>query len=237
MRKSSLAAALTVSLMIMLGQSGAAEAAEIRVLSAAAMRPVLNELGHRFERETGHKLVIQYDVVGVQKRKIEAGEPFDVALLTTPLVEDLTKQGKIAAGTSANIARSGIGVYVRTGAPKPDITSADAFKKAMLNAKSIGYSRDGATAMHLVGVFQRLGITEQMKAKTKDVPAGTAAAAVAKGEAELGLVVIAAVESPTGVELHGPLPADLQSYVGYTGGIGAAAKEAKAGKAFIEFLK
>ncbi len=236
MRKRSLAT-VTVGLMILLAPSVAAEAADIKVLSAAAMRPVLNELGPRFERETGHKLVIQYNVIGMLKRQIEGGEPFDVALLSTPFIEDLAKQGKIASGTPTNIARSGIGVFVRTGGPKPDIKSADAFKRTMLNAKSIGYSKEGATAMHLAGVFERLGIAEPMKAKTKYVPPGEAATSIAKGEAELGLVVIAAVEPTAGVELLGPLPADLQSYIGYTGGVGAAAKEAKAGKAFIDFLK
>jgi molybdate transport system substrate-binding protein len=237
MRIGSLAVAAKCGFMILLAYGLAAEAAEIKVLSAAALRPALNELGPRFERETGHKLVIQYEVVGVLKRQIEGGERFDVAILTTPFMEDLAKQGKIAADTRANIARSGIGVFVRAGAPKPSIKSADAFKRAMLNAKSVGYSREGATAMYLATLFERLGIAEQMKAKTKYVQAGRAAQSVADGEAELGLVVISAIEPVPGVELLGPLPAELQHYVGYTGGVGAAAKEAKVCKAFIEFLR
>jgi len=237
MRTKSLAAAATVGFMILLAHGLAAEAAEIKVLSAAAMRPALNELGPRLECETGHKLVIQYDVVGVLKRQIEGGERFDVAILTTSFIDDLAKQGKIAADTRANIARSGIGVVVRAGAPKPDIKSADAFKRVMVNAKSIGYSREGATAMYLASLFERLGIAEQMKAKTKYMQPGRAAQSVADGEAELGLVVISAIEPGPGAELLGPLPAELQHYVGYTGGIGADAKEAKAGKAFSEFLR
>jgi molybdate transport system substrate-binding protein len=224
-------------IMILAAPGVTAEAADVKVLSAAALRHVLNELGPRFERETGHKLAIQYDVVGVLKRQIEGDEQFDVALLTTPFIADLAKQGKIAAGTSAHIARSGIGVFVRTGAPKPDIKTAEAFKRAMLGAKSIGYSKEGATAMYLATLFDRLGIAEPMKAKTKYLPVGRAAQSVAGGEVELALVVISAIEPVPGAELLGPLPAELQSYVGYTGGIGTAAKDAKAGKALLDFLK
>src|SRR5688572_32260703 len=117
---------------ISLGPGLAAEAAEIKVLSVLAFRPALDELGPSFEKETAHKLAIEYDVVGALKRKVEGGAEFDVAIITPQFIEDLAKQGKIAAGSQANIARSGIGVLVRTGAPKPDITSADAFKRAML---------------------------------------------------------------------------------------------------------
>src|SRR5262245_22097245 len=147
MKIGSLTAAATCGLIILLVQGVAAEAAEVKVLSAASLRPVMNELGAQFERATGHKLVLQFDVIGVLKRQIDAGESFDVALLTTPLINDLITEGKIAAGTRADIARSGIGVMVRTGAPKPDISSADAFKRAMLDATSISYTKEGATAI------------------------------------------------------------------------------------------
>ena len=157
---------------ILLAQDVAAEAAEVKVLSAVAMRPVMNELGPQFERAMGHKLVIQFEVIGVLKRQIDAGERFDVAILTTPLIDGLVKQGKIAAGTRTNIARSGLGVIVRTGAPKPDISSAEAFKRTMLNAKSISYAKEGATAIYLARLFKRLGIVEEMKSKTKYAQTG-----------------------------------------------------------------
>jgi molybdate transport system substrate-binding protein len=215
MRIGSLAAKF--GFMILLAQGVAAEAAEVKVLSALAMSPVMNELGPQFERATGHNLVIQ----------------FDVAILTTSLIDDLVKQGKIAAGTRANIARSGLGVIVRTGAPKPDISSADAFKRTMLDAKSISYGKEGATAIYLPGLFERLGIAEQMKSKTKH----SGAQSVADGEAELGLIVISAFQPVPGAELLGPFPPALQNYVGYTGGVATAAKEADAGKALLNFLK
>ena len=237
MKIGSLAAAATFGLMILLAQGVAAEAAEVKVLSATAMRSVMNELGPQFERATGHKLVIQFDVIGVLKRQIDAGERFDVTILTTPLIDDLVKEGKIAAGTRADIARSGIGVIVRAGASKPDISSADAFKRAMLNATSISYAREGATAIYLASLFERLGIAEQMQSKTKLLPAGRGAQSVAEGEAELGLIVISGFEPVPGAELLGPLPPELQNYVGYTAGVGATAKEGEAGKALINFLK
>jgi molybdate transport system substrate-binding protein len=224
-------------LMILLSDGIAAEAAEVKVLCASAMRSAMNELGPRFERETGHKLVIQFDVVGALKRQIDAGERFDVAILTTPLINDAVKEGKIAAGTRVDIARSGLGVIVRTDASKPDINSADAFKRTMLNAKSISYAKEGATAIYLASLFERLGITEQMKAKTKFPPTGRLVQFVAKGEAELGLAAISTFEPVPGAELLGPLPPELQSYTGFSAGVGSATKEAEADKALINFLK
>ena len=172
MKIGSLAAAAIFGLMTLWAHGGAAEAAEVKVLCAAAMRSVMNELGPGFERATGHQLMIQFDVVGALKRQIDAGERFDVAILTTPLIDEVVKNGKIAAGTRADVARSGLGVIVRTGAPKPDISSADAFKRALLNAKSISYAKEGATGIYLESLFERLGITEQMKPKTKFPPTG-----------------------------------------------------------------
>jgi molybdate transport system substrate-binding protein len=223
--------------MILLVQGVAAEAAEVKVLCAPAMRAVMNELGPQFERATGHKLVTQFDVIGVLKRQIDAGKSFDVAILTMPLIDDLVKEGQIAAGTRADIARSGIGVIVRTGAPKPDISSADAFKRALLNATSISYGREGATAIYLASLFERLGIAAQMQSKTKFLPGRPTGRSVADGEAELGLIVISGFEPVPGAELLGPLPPELQNYVGYTAGVGASAKEGEAGKALINFLK
>jgi molybdate transport system substrate-binding protein len=223
--------------MVLLAQGVAAEAAEVKVLCASAMKSVVNELGPRFESATGHKLVVQFDVVGALKRQIDAGEGFDVAILTTPLIDDVIKEGKIAGGSRADVARSGLGVIVRAGAPKPDISSADAFKRTLLNAKSISYAKEGATGVYLESLFKRLGITEQMKAKTKFPPTGRGSQFVAEGETELMLMAISTFEPVPGAQLLGPLPAELQSYIGYSAGVGTTAKEADAGKALINFLK
>jgi len=224
--------------MILLAQGGAGEAADVKVLSAAAMRPVLTELSPAFERAMGDKLVIQFDVVGMLKRQIDAGEPFDVTILSTPLLDELVKEGKIAANTRADIARSGIGVIVRSGAPKPDISSTDAFKRALLNATAISLTKDTPYTNYLAGLIERLGIAEQMKPKTKvKEGVGAAAQAVAAGEADLGFTITSAFEPVSGAELLGPLPAEIQNYVGYTAGVGATAKEGEAGKALLNFLK
>jgi molybdate transport system substrate-binding protein len=236
MKIASLPAAI-FGLMVLLSDGVAAEAAEVKVLCASAMRSVINELGPRFERETGHKLVIQFDVIGALKRQIDAGERFDVAILTTPLINDAVKDGKIAVGTHADVARSGLGVIVRAGAPKPDISSAEAFKRTLLNAKSISYAKEGATAIYLASLFERLGITEQMKPKTKFPPTGHGVQFVAEGKTALMLMAISTFEPLPGAELLGPLPPELQSYIGYSAGVGSAAKEADAGKALINFLK
>lgn len=237
MKIRSLAAAAIFGLMILPAHSVTAEAAEVKVLCASAMRSVIKELGPRFEHETGHQLMVQFDVVGALKRQIDAGEGFDVAILTTPLINDAVKDGKIAAGTRSDVARSGLCVIVRTGATKPDISSADAFKRALLNAKSISYAKEGATAIYLASLFERLGITEQMKPKTKFPPEGHGVESVAEGETELMLMGISTFEPRPGAELLGPLPPELQSYTGYSAGVGIAAKEAEAGKALINFLK
>jgi len=199
---------------------------------------VLTELSPHFERATGDKLVIQFDVVGVLKRQIDAGEPFDVAILTTPLIDELVKAGKIAASTRADIARSGIGVLVRSGAPKLDIISTEAFKRALLNATAISLTKDTPSASHLTSLMERLGIAEQMKPKTKvKEGVGAAAQAVAAGDADLGFTIMSAFEPVPGAELLGPLPPEIQNYVGYTAGVGATAKEEEAGMALIHFLK
>ena len=237
MRIGSLAAAATFTLLSLLAQNVTAEAAEVKVLSASATRLVMNEISPQFERATRHKLVIKFETVGLLKRQIDGGETFDVAILTPSMIDDLVKEGKIAAGTRADIARSGLGVYVRTGAPKPDISSADAFKRTMLNAKSISHSKEGVTAIYLASLFKRLGIAEQMKSKTKYSPTGGLNQVIAKGEAELGFSAISAIEPVPGAELLGPFPPELQHYATYTAGIGAAAKEGEAGKALIKFLK
>jgi molybdate transport system substrate-binding protein len=237
MRTGALAAGKIAS-VILLSQGAVASAAEIKVLTPAGFRPVLNELGAQFERSTGHKLVVQYGSAAGMKRQIEAGEAFDLAVLTTIFMDEVGRQGKIAAGTRTDVARSPMGVAIRAGAAKPDIGSVDALKRVLLGAKSISYSPEGTTGIHLVKVLERLGIAEEMKAKTK--PAETpdrAIQAVGKGDAELGFGVSSLILSTPGAELLGQLPPELQDYVVYAAAIGPAAKEGEAAKALVAFLK
>jgi molybdate transport system substrate-binding protein len=236
MRTGALAAG-KIAFVILLSQGAVASAAEIKVLSPAGFRPVLNELGPQFERSTGHKLVIQYGSAAGMKRQIEAGEAFDLAVLTTIFMDDVGKQGKIAAGTRTDVARSAMGVVIRAGAAKPDIDSVDALKRALLGAKSITYSPEGTTGIHLARVIERLGIADDVKAKIKPAETPDAAIrAVANGDAELGFGVTSLILSTPGAELLGQLPAELQDYVVYAAAIGPAAKEGEAAKALLAFL-
>ena len=236
MRKSFFNAGAKAFLIALL-QGTVTEAAEVKVLcsSASAVVSVMNELVPQFERVTGHKLTIRYDLGPVLNREIEAGAVFDVAILSLD-VEALIKQGKIAAGTRTVLGQTGIGVAVRKGAPKPDISTPEAFKRTLLHAKSVAYS-GGSSGRYFLGLLERLGVAEDMKAKLKPQPSGSSPAqAVATGQAEMAVTGIAIILVEPGVELVGSLPSELQSYVLFSGGVSIAAKETEAGKALLIFL-
>jgi molybdate transport system substrate-binding protein len=238
MKMSSVVGVAKIAFAILLTQAATVVAADIKLVSASGMTSVLNELAPQFERTTGHKLVIQYGLAAL-KQQIEAGETLDLVILPPRVMDALIKQGKIAGGTHTVIARSGMGVAVRAGAPRPDIGSVDAFKRTLLNAKSIAYVPEGSTGIHLAKVLERLGITELVKAKTRPQQGGAdhVAQAVADGEAELGFAVISNILPVRGAEVLGPFPPELQNYVVYTVGVGASAKEPEAAKALINFLR
>ncbi len=222
--------------VLLCAQGQAANAAELKVMAGAAMSGLLGELGPQFERATGHTLVIEYGLGPALKRQIEAGATFDLVILSRALIDDLIKQGKIAAATRAEIARAGVGVAVRSGAPKPDISSVDAFKRALLDAESITYVLESTTGIHLAKVFDGFGLREQMKAKTKpqQVPERVPQA-VAGGEAELGLA-LTSVLTVRGVEIAGLLPLELQNFLVFTAGVGTAARQPDGAKALIKHL-
>jgi molybdate transport system substrate-binding protein len=213
----------------LLAQVTATNTAEIKILCTGAVSAALNELAPQFERATGHKLVMKFNFAAILKRQIEAGETFDVAVLYSELVDDLIKQGKIVADMRANLARTGIGLAVRKGAPKPDISTTDAFKRTLLNAKSVAYGSEGGSGVYFIGLLERLKISEDMKAKLKPYAAGSAVEAVAMGEAEMVVNGPPLIVTVPGVELVGWFPSELQIYIDFTGGIGAATKEAQAG--------
>jgi molybdate transport system substrate-binding protein len=215
----------------------AGNAAEIKVISSVGVRAVLEELAPQFERATQHRLAITFGGAVPLKRQIEAGETFDVVILTPALVEDLLKQGRVAAGTKTDVAKSGIGVASRAGAPKPDISTPEAFQRALVNAKSIVHSKEGQSGIYMAGLIERLGLAEQMKPKTllETRPSHTAVAVV-EGKAELGFALISEILPVSGAELVGPLPAELQNYVVFTAGISPNAKDAEAAKTFVKFF-
>jgi molybdate transport system substrate-binding protein len=211
-----------------------ASTAEIRLFSTPTLKTALDDLGPKFERATGHKLMTKFDAVAVLKREIEAGETFDVTILLPAAIDDLIKQGKVNGRT--DISRSGVGVAVRAGAPKPDVGSVDALKRALLAANSISYSPDSASSTFFLSLVDRLGSGGQVKAKLKAAPGGRVMEPVASGDADLTVITIPNIVGVPGVALAGLLPAELQSYTVFSGGVGAAAKEVDGAKALIRYL-
>jgi molybdate transport system substrate-binding protein len=214
-----------------------AQTTDLRVMISDGMKTVVEELTPQIEHAIGRKLAAQFNSSKNLRDKIQAGEPFDAAILTSDVLDDLIKQGKVAAAGRAEISRTGLGVGVRAGAAKPDISTADALKKTLLAAKSISFNPTGASAAHTYDIFARLGITDAVKPKLMlDAEAGRPQMNVAAGKTELVISLIPEVEFFPGVDLVGPMPADLQSYVNFAGGIAANAHDAEAAKALIQFL-
>lgn len=205
-------------------------------MSTNGVKTVLEELVPQFEKATGHKLSIRFAPAADLKVLIEKGEGFDVAILTAAAIDDLIRKGKLAAATRADIAKSGAGVAFRRGAPKPDISTADAFKRTLLAAKSVAYVGTGATGAEVRKIFERLGIADEMKAKTKLLSGTSAAAAVAKGEAELGFSQISELMGIEGAVLAGPFPPGFEVQTVFPAAVGADAREPAAGQALIRFL-
>jgi molybdate transport system substrate-binding protein len=192
-----------------------------------------------FERQTGHKVTVQNDTVGALTKRIEGGEAFDLAVLTPAAVNDLAGKGKFVAGSRKNLARVGVGVVVKDGTPKPDISSVEAFKKAVLAAKSVAYidpAAGGSSGIYVAGLLDKLGIAAEVKAKAKLIHGGAVAEHIANGEAELGIHQISEILPVKGTTLVGPLPADIQNYTVYAAGLGASAKESDAAKALLKAL-
>jgi molybdate transport system substrate-binding protein len=223
-------------LIALLAQGVDANAAEVKVMAGAAMRGAFGELIPQFERASGHKIAIEYGAGTAFRKQIEGGEAFDLVIIDTSEVNELIKQGKIAGDTRQDIVRAAIGVGVREGAPKPDISTVDALKNALLSANSFTYAPDALYGKQLAQAFERVGIAEQVKAKTKANPLARVAPALAAGEVDLAIAGIPTLLSTKGVQVVGPLPGALENWLVNTSGISAAAKEPDAAKAFIKYL-
>ena len=225
-------AAIGVALFVAVARVTAVDAAEVKVFTARAIATVLAKIGPEFERTTGHKLNVISGFGPVFLRQINAGESFDVFVSTPAGMETLFKDGKLIADTRTNLARAGTGVEVRAGAPKPDIGSVEAFKRALLNAKSIGYLRVAGVPQ----LVERLGIADAIKSKVTIPDRDIVSEQVAKGELELGIMVITQILTTPGVELVGPLPPEIQLYIDFAAGVSTRAKAPDAAKALIKFL-
>jgi len=211
----------------------AATAAEIKVLSAGAFKQVVLALAPDFEKASGHRLVVDNDTAGALKKRIEGGEAFDVAIITPAVVDELTAAGAIAAGSRVDVATVGVGVVVKEGAARPDIATVDAFKRALLSAKSVAYidpASGGSSGIYIDNLLERLGIAGEVRSKAKLKKGGYVADLIVSGEAELGLHQISEIVPVKGAVLVGPLPKEIQNTTTYAAGIGArsAHKEAAA---------
>src|SRR3989454_2187726 len=243
MKTRSLAAAASIGFMFLLMLGINAEAAELKVLSAIGMQSVLEGLGPKFERATGHKIAISFATAGAAVKRAQGGEAADVVIATRQGIDGLLKNGKAAADNATVLASAGISVAIRKGAPKPDISSPDALKRTLLAAKSISYvdpASGGASGIHFTKVLDRLGIANEMKSKTvfpnPKAPAEVGAL-VANGEAEIGVHLIQELMPVAGIDVVGPLPGDLQNTTVFAAGIMASAKDADAAKALVNFLR
>jgi len=207
---------------------------EIKVLSGGAMQGLLAEAVPLFERDGGGKVAVEIGLTSALRKAIADGAVFDIALLPRSDVDALARDGRIAASGVTDIARSAIGVAVRASAAKPDISTVDAFKRAVLQAGSVTYS-DGPSGLYVAGLMDRLGLTQTIKSKTR-LTTGPVAELLARGEAELGIQQIVAILPVKGAELVGPLPAELQNIIVYAAGISANSGNVEAARAFIGFM-
>jgi molybdate transport system substrate-binding protein len=230
-----LAAATAVALLAT--AHAGAQTTTIQVLCSNGFKAVMEALAPQFERGTHQKVTVRYGLAVRLKEEIEAGEPYDVAVLTPAAIDELIAKGKAAAQSRTVVAQTGLGIVVRSGARKPDIGSAEALKRTLLAAKSITYAKEGASGVAFAAIIQRLGIADQLKAKSKLTATGEAVGeGVVSGEVELGILPVSEILPIRGGELAGTFPADAQSYIVMVGAVGAGAKAGSGAKALIDFL-
>ena len=238
---------LTLSATIALGTAlfgitagSTARAAEIKLLSAVALHPAFDVLIPDFEKSSGHKVTIAYGNAGAIMERFQKGEAADLMINAAPLIEQLRAQGKVVAGDRTIIAKVGVSAFVRKGATKPDMSSADALKRSMLAAKSIIYpdpAGGGASGIYMASLLERLGIAGEMKPKTKlSSSAQVLYASVANGDVEIGFNQISEVLAQPSVEFAGPLPSEIQNYTQFAPGLVAGSNQADAARALVTFL-
>jgi len=214
----------------------AAQAEEIRILSSVGIKAVVEELAPQFEKATKHKVTAVFGIASALKTKMEGGEPFDVAILTPPLLDDLIAKGKVAPSSRTVVARVGLGLMVRAGASKPDVSTVEAFKKTLVDARSVTYASAGASGVAFLATIEKLGIAAAVKAKAKPAATGEEVNAnITSGAADLAVLPISEILPVRGAELGGVFPADVQTIVVMAAGVSANATGAAA-RDFVAFL-
>jgi molybdate transport system substrate-binding protein len=236
MRKYSIAA-IALACVFLFSQGVAAQTTEVRVLASNGIKAVVEDLLPQSERAIGHTISVQYRPTAALKQEIDAGEPFDVVIVTVESIAQLSKEGKTTGGEGTPISRAGVGIGIRKGAPRPDISTPDALKRAMLGAKAIAYGPSGASLPYITRMLDTLGIADAMKAKTFffDTSDGTNDAVV-QGKADFGITLVSEILPVKGLELLGPFPDEFQGYVRFSAAVSANAKNPEAAGALIKFL-
>jgi molybdate transport system substrate-binding protein len=210
---------------------------EIKMLHAGAFTQVVRAVVPEFERQTGNKVVLHRDTAGALAKLIEGGEAFDLAIMTPEAIDKLTAKGKFVAGSRKDLARVGVGVVVKEGTPRPDVSTVEAFKNALRAAKSVAYidpHAGGSSGIYVAGLLEKLGIAKEVNAKAKLIHGGAVATHIAKDVAELGVHQISEILPVQGIVLVGPLPKEIQNYTTYSAAVGANAKQAEAARALID---
>ena len=234
---SSVAAAAMLGLVLAMSSTADVRAAELKLVAGGSLVPLFKQLGPQFEKASGHKLSIHFDSTPSIIARLASGTAFDAAVVPVDVLKDAGAKSRFAPASIVDIARVGYGVIVRAGAPKPDISTPEAFKQAMLATPSIAYVPPSAAGAYIGSVFEKLGIDKKMETKTKQESAPVKIApAVAAGKAALGVFLMNVLVAP-GVELVGPFPAELQQELVFTAGVASDSKQADAAKALIDFLK
>lgn len=235
MRKTLITTVASSALLVGLSVS----AAEIKVLTAGAFKPVVTALVPEFEKQTGHKVTVENDTAGALTKRISGGEAFDLVILTPAALAELTRSGKVAEGSTKPLARVAIGVAVKKGAVAPDISTVAAFQSALLAARAVAYidpAAGGSSGIYLTQLFEKMGIADRIKPKAVLVPGGLVAQRLVNDQADIAIHQISEILAVPGATLVGPIPAEIQNYTVYAGGVSATARDAAAARALLDTL-
>lgn len=211
--------------------------ADLSIISSTGVSSIMQELIPAFERESGHRVNISYNTSNIIMDRLKRGERADLVILTAPLIDSLTQQGRLQAGTRTDMAKSGIGVAVKAGAPRPDISSVAAFKQTLLDTPSVAYTGTGSSGLYFAGLVEKMGIANEVKPKSKIPAGGLVAELVVKGEAALAVQMISELKAVPGADYVGPLPEPMQLYTVFSAGMLAQATETAAAQSMLAFMK
>ncbi|HEX4643283.1 MAG TPA: substrate-binding domain-containing protein [Candidatus Acidoferrales bacterium] len=230
-------AAVALSFVLLLSQRAAAQTPEVHVLVSNGIKAVVEDMRAQAEHAIGHPITVEYRPTAALQKEIEAGEPFDAVIVTAESIGQMSKEGKTLGGEGTPISRVGVGIGIPKGAPRPDVSTPEAVKRAMLGAKAIAYGPTGASFPYIVKMFDALGIADAMKAKTVffDTSDGTNGA-LADGKVDFGFTLVSEILPFKGIELLAPFPPEFQGYVRFAGAVSASAKNPEAAAALIKFL-